>query len=178
MPDPNELIVKQVLELEGYFVRTNVRYLTRKNPRLRKIRGWTDFDLIAIHPKKPALAIEVSAYHYQKSYPPSNLKSVRDKDRYFDRESRQELRRILGPEGVRTVLVISKVTSPDNRKALGVLAHAQGIDELWTFGDLLNRGLAAVKDNRAIPSELGELFRYLRSVGIDHIVTDGTSSHP
>jgi hypothetical protein len=59
MTEVNEEIVRQYLELQGFFVRTDEKYLLKKEETGLNGTGWGDIDILAVHPKGSRYLIEV-----------------------------------------------------------------------------------------------------------------------
>lgn len=75
MTEVNEEIVKQYLELQGFFVQTDVKYLREKEETGKKSSGWGDVDIIAIHPSGKKYLVEVNGGIWRPSLHPSLVRN-------------------------------------------------------------------------------------------------------
>ena len=105
MSDVNEELVRRYFELQGYFVRTNVKY----EYRTAKGMGWSDIDLCVLHPLTgDAAAVEVKGWHMESSHPPTF--GAGPSMLYFTRdEAKRAVAELLGREDFRSVLAISRI---------------------------------------------------------------------
>lgn len=157
MTDPNEEIVRQYLEMRGYFVRTNVAYKRRKEETGKASSGWGDLDLLAWHPNGTRLLVEVKGWHTEDVTP-----SYFDvKEPYIDVLMRRAAANIFGTADFKAVLIVSSV-GPQSMEAVKDRARKQGIDQLWTFSQILSALVKGVKINENQRSEVLQMTRLFK----------------
>lgn len=134
MPDANEEIVRRHLELDGYFVRSRVRYKYRVSGGGA---GWSDVDLCGITADGLAVAVEVKGWHtekitvsYVKDWPALFYFAVRP-------EAASALAQVLGTDTYRKVLVVGEL-GPSGGQAFRDHATTLGV-EVLTFAAILRR---------------------------------------
>jgi hypothetical protein len=157
--DVNEELVRRYFELQGYFVRTNVKY----EYRTPKGMGWSDVDLCVLHPiTGDAPAVEVKGWHMEAITPasfrdwPSML--------YFTREeARRAVTDLLGREDFRSVLVVSRIGARGSAEVLANAAEA-GV-EILEFRKVLDFLIEHVPRNRDAGSESEHVIRLLKIYG-------------
>ena len=105
MSDVNEELVRRYFELQGYFVRTNVKY----EYRTPKGMGWSDIDLCVLHPiTGDAAAVEVKGWHME-AITPSYFHELSSMLFFTRTEARRAVTDLLGREDFRSVLVVSRI---------------------------------------------------------------------
>ena len=156
MSDVNEELVRRYYELQGYFVRTNVKY----EYRTAKGMGWSDVDLCILHPLTgDAAAVEVKGWHMEAITPayfrgwPSMLYFTRD-------EARRAVAALFGREDFRSILVVSRVGARGRSDVLAKAADA-GV-EILEFRTVLEYLIEHVPKNRDAGSESEHVIRLLK----------------
>jgi hypothetical protein len=157
--DVNEELVRRYFELQGYFVRTNVKY----EYRTAKGMDWSDVDLCILHPLTgDAAAVEVKGWHMEAITPsyfrdwPSILYFTRD-------EARRAVADLLGREEFRSILVVSRVGTRGSSEVVAKAAEA-GV-EILEFRTVLDYLIEHVPRNRDAGSESEHVIRLLKIYG-------------
>jgi hypothetical protein len=111
MSDVNEELVRRYFELQGYFVRTNVRY----ELRTEKGMGYSDIDLCVLHPLSgDAAIVEVKGWHAER-VTPSYLRQWPRLFYFVRPEALAAATGLLGRDDFRRVLVVSRPASATSR---------------------------------------------------------------
>jgi Nuclease-related domain len=156
MVEVNEEIVKQYLELKGYFVMTDTKYLKPKEETGKKSSGWGDVDILAIHPNGSKYLIEVKGWHME-SFTPSYF----GLEPYVDTWARKKAEEIFHSKEFKTVLVVPEIGSRSQQRVTE-LAKAEGIDEIWDFPTILKYLINHVELNIDYDSEVLHMIRILK----------------
>ncbi|MGH3115836.1 MAG: hypothetical protein ACRDQ2_01720 [Gaiellales bacterium] len=159
MSDVNEELVRRYFELQGYFVRTNLKY----EYRTPKGMGWSDVDLCVLHPiTGDAAAVEVKGWHMESITPsyfrdwPSMLYPTRE-------EARRAVVELLGRDDFCSVLVVSRIGPRGGAEVLAKAAEA-GV-EILEFRKVLDFLIEHVPRNRDAGSESEHVIRLLKIYG-------------
>jgi hypothetical protein len=154
MRDPNEEVVRLYLELEGFFVRSNVKYFRSKKRTGKGSGGWGDLDLLAWHPNGRRYLIEVKGWRNEAFVPSYFIRG----DPYIDRIEKEEAARVFGTKRFKTVLVVPRV-SYKLHKEVERLARREGIDEVWQFDAIMDKIREHVKEQQNHGSEILHTIR-------------------
>jgi hypothetical protein len=156
MSDVNEELVRRYFELQGYFVRTNIKY----EYRTHKGMGWSDVDLCVLHPKTgDAAAVEVKGWHME-AITPVYLKGSPSMFFFTRPEARGAVADVLGRDDFRSVLVISRLGVRGRDE---VLAEAtRRAVEILEFRTVLEYLIEHVPRNRDAGSESEHVIRLLK----------------
>lgn len=158
MPDANEEIIRQYLELQGFFVRTNIAYFRPMSETGKKSSGWGDLDVLALHPDGRRYLVEVKGWHTEDVTP-----SYFQRDNpYIDDLMKNEAARHFGTWDFRTVLVVPSI-GVLSRKPVLALAKQEGIDDIWEFGDILQDMLINVNVAQNQRSEVLQMLRLFKA---------------
>ena len=160
MPDANEEIVRRYLELEGYFVRSRIRY---KYTIPGRGAGWSDIDLCGITSDGRAIAVEVKGWHtekvtasYIKDWPALFYFAVRP-------EATHALTKVLGTDDYRKVLVIGEL-GPAGGQAFHDHATSLGV-EVLPFPTILERLVARTELGPDAATDGEHMIRLLKRYG-------------
>jgi hypothetical protein len=159
MPDVNEELVRRYFELQGYFVRTNVRYEFRTD----KGMGWSDVDLCVSHPVTgDRAAVEVKGWHTER-ISASYLRDFPSLFHFIRPEAQSAVEEVLGTRDFRRVLVVGEL-GPRSRGA--VLEYAQDRSvEVLEFPEVLQLLIERTPTNRDAGSEGEHVIRVLKIYG-------------
>ncbi len=148
--------MRRYFELQGYFVRTNVKY----EYRTPKGMGWSDIDLCILHPLTgDAAAVEVKGWHMESITPsyfrdwPSILYFTRD-------EAKRAVADLLGREDFRSIVTVSRVGPRGSCEVLAKAAEARV--EILEFRTVLDYLIEHVPRNRDAGSESEHVILRLR----------------
>lgn len=160
MPDANEEIVRRYLELDGYFVRSRVRY---KYVKSSGGAGWSDVDLCGITPGGQAIAVEVKGWHTEK-ITRSHIDAWPNLFHFAERpEAREVLTKELGTDSYRKMLVVGEL-GPLAGQSL--IDHAQSLGvEVLTFPTVLERMIAETPLGPDAPTDGEHMIRVLKRYG-------------
>jgi hypothetical protein len=161
MTDANEEIVRQYLEQKGFFVRANVPYRRSKEDTGKQSSGYGDLDLLAWHPDGTRYLIEVKGWHTEDITPSYFIEG----DPYVDALMRKAAAEVFGSSEFKTVLVIPSIGSR-SKQAVEGKARAEGIDELWEFGDILRWLLRNTGVQQNQRSEVLQMLRLVNAYGL------------
>jgi hypothetical protein len=156
MPEVNEVIVKQYLELRGYFVITNAKFLRKKEDTGKKSSGWGDVDILATHPNGSKYLIEVKGWHMQ-SFTPSDFGG----GPYVDVLAKNKAEETFQTRDFKTILVVPEIGSKSKSKVME-LATQEGIDEVWEFPTILNFLINQAELNMNYGGEVLQMLRLLK----------------
>jgi hypothetical protein len=183
MPDINETVVRHFFELNGFLVRTNVKYWVASE----RSAGESDIDLVVLNlnPDKrnppqsfvltldelPGIRkaiVETKGWHTL-----SFTKALIDRNpRIFNFVRRQAIAAardtVFYDADFRRILVVSSLAhSPDNREAAIHLLEAGGIDHVIEFETIVRFIVDQVEANKNYPdSEILQTIRLLKVYGI------------
>jgi hypothetical protein len=157
MTEVNEEIVKQYLELQGFFVQTDVKYLKSKDETDKKSSGWGDVDIVATHPDGRRYLVEVKGWHME-----SFSASYFDDDEPFVSDlAKKKAAQVLGTNSFKVILVVPEIGSR-SRDGVMKAAKKEGIDELWEFPTILAFLINNTLLNMNYDSEVLQMIRLLK----------------
>jgi hypothetical protein len=152
LPDVNELIVQQWLELQGKVCTTNFTFWTTR----RRIGGTSDIDIVAFDPRPGQSrwsVYEVKGWHSE-VMGPATLKDPKLEWRIFHftsdeaKSALKEYTRAL-PEDIEYVLVVSKLPkSKEKREAAIKICKEKGVDRVIEFKDVLKDVIEKIEKNK------------------------------
>jgi hypothetical protein len=160
MVEVNEEIIRQYLELQGFFVKNDVKYFQEKAKTGKKGSGWSDIDLLAIHPDGRRYLIEVKGWHtewFTGSY-------FDKKEPYINNLAREETTKLFRSEDFKTILVVPAI-GPKSQESVLKLAKEEGIDDIWEFKEILKELIRNVQENISYDSEVLQVIRLLKVYG-------------
>jgi hypothetical protein len=159
LTEVNEEIVRQSLEVEGFFVRTNVEYGKPKEKTGKKSSGYGDIDILAEHPDGRRFLVQVKGWHTESLAP----NYFRNKRPFMDKLAKSKAKQVLGSNDFKTILVFSKVGKLRGR--VKESARQQGIDYVKEFKGTLQQLIMYVEKHRNYDSEVLQTIRVLKVYG-------------
>ena len=161
--------MRQSLEAEGFFVRTDIEYKKPKG-KTRKSSGYGDIDILAEHPDGRKFLVQVKGWHTEWLAP----NYFHNKRPFIDKLAKSKAEDVLKSSEFKTILVFSKVgRSRDRVKAL---AHEHGIDYVKEFRGILQQLTGHVEKHRNYDSEVLQTIRVLKVYGF--LNGEGTTAVP
>jgi hypothetical protein len=156
MSDVNEELVRRYYEIQGYFVRTNVRYEFRAERGM----GHSDIDLCVLHPLSgDAAIVEVKGWHTER-ISPSYLRAWPRLFYFVRPEALAAASELLGREDFRRVLVVSRL-GERGRDAVTAFARDKKV-EIVEFPAILDYLIRHTPLNRAAGSESEHVIRLMK----------------
>jgi hypothetical protein len=156
----NEELVRRYFELQGYFVRTNVKY----EFRTAKGMGWSDIDLCVLNPVTgDAAAVEVKGWH-REAVTPAYLAESSSLFFFTRPEALGAVAALLGRTDFRKILVVSRIGAR-GREEVQAKLKAAGV-EVMEFSTVLEYLLEHVPENRDAGSESEHVIRLLKIYGL------------
>lgn len=155
MSEFNETLVRRYFELDGYLVRTNVRYPVPN--------GYSDVDLVGFNPRTgDAVAVEVKGWHNE-PLTMGTFTSWPNLLNFANDAATAAIRSILGERSFRRILVVSRLGSGSSDPVRAYLSqrHVDVID----FPAVLTRLMADANTNKNADSDAEHLLRLLRIYG-------------
>ena len=122
MSEFNETLVRRYFELDGYLVRTNVRYPVPN--------GYSDVDLVGFNPRTgDAVAVEVKGWHNE-PLTMGTFTSWPNLLNFANDAATAAIRSILGERSFRRILVVSRLGSGSSDPVRAYLSqrHVDVID--------------------------------------------------
>ncbi len=158
MPDANEELVRRYLELDGYFLRSRVRY---KYTTAGGGVGWSDIDLCGITAdRRKPIAVEVKGWHTEK-ITASHIKSWPELFNFAERpESKQALANLFDTQDYRAILVVGEL-GPHAGPQVIDHANALGV-EVLSFPTILHRLIAETAVGPDAATEGEHMIRLLK----------------
>ena len=150
--------MRQSLEAEGFFVRTDVEYRKPKG-KTRKSSGYGDIDILAEHPDGRKFLVQVKGWHTEWLAP----NYFRNKRPFIDKLAKSKAEDVLKSSDFKTILVFSKIGRLRDR--VKELAHEQGIDYVKEFKGILQQLTRHVEKHRNYDSEVLQTIRVLKVYG-------------
>jgi hypothetical protein len=156
LTEVNEEVVRQYLELQDFFVRTDVPVWKDMEATGKKSSGHGDIDLLAEHPDGRRYLIEVKGWHTE-TIAPNYFKNRRIE---IDVMTRHKAAWLFQANNFKTVLVVPAL----GREASAVrrLACQHGFDEIWEFESILEYLVEHVATNEPYDSEVLQTIRLLK----------------
>lgn len=155
MGEFNETLVRRYFELDGYLVRTNVRYPVPN--------GYSDVDLLGLNPRTgDAVAVEVKGWH-QEPLTMSTFASWPNLLNFANDAASAAIQSILGARPFRRILVVSRLGSGSGDGVRAYLSERE--IEVIDFPAVLNRLMADATTNKNADSDAAHLLRLLRIYG-------------
>lgn len=159
MTDVNEELVRRYFEVQGYFVRTNVRY----EYRTEKGMGWADIDLCVLHPVTgDAATVEIKGWHTSRitagsiQHEPSLFHFVR-------KEALAAAETVLGRAKFKRILVLGQIS--DQRRSEIIDFAKQKEVEIIEFPEVLKVLIQKTHTNLNAGSESEHVIRVLKVYG-------------
>ncbi len=183
MPDINETVVRHFFELNGFFVRTNVKYRVSSE----RGSGDSDIDLVVYNlnpdklnlPQSFVLTVEElpgirQAIIETKGWHTGNVTAgvIKHTPRIFNFVRREAIaftqEKVLHDADFRRILVVSRLSSTQsNRKAAVQLLKDGGIDHVIEFDTIVRFIVDQVEPNKNYPdSEILQTIRLLKVYGM------------
>ena len=183
MPDINETVVRHFFELNGFFVRTNVKYWIESE----RGGGDSDIDLVVYNlkpdklnlPQNFVLTVEElpgirQAIIETKGWHTGNVTAgvIKHTPRIFNFVRQEAIdciqKKVLHDADFRRILVVSRLSStPSNRKAAVQLLKDGGIDHVIEFDTIVHFIVDQVEPNKNYPdSEILQTIRLLKVYGM------------
>lgn len=164
MTDVNEEIVRKYFELKGYLVRTNVKFLKKKEVTGKKSSGYGDIDLAVINPNTGERAIvAVSGWHTERITP----SYVRDWGHrlfgFLCEASLDKAERVLGCKDFRKILIVSQLGALQESKDKFIEeARKRGVDDVIEFPKILKELIEEIEISQSYDSEVLQTIRLLK----------------
>jgi hypothetical protein len=158
--DVNEELVRRYFELQGYFVRTNVRY----EFRAARGMGHSDIDLCVMHPLTgDAAVVEVKGWHTER-ISPSYLRQWPRLFYFVRAEALQAASELLGRDDFRRVLVVSRLGVQGRDEVIAYARERQV--EILEFPDVLSYLIEHTPTRRDAGSESEHVIRLMKVYGL------------
>jgi hypothetical protein len=155
MAEFNETLVRRFFELDGFLVRTNVRYPVPN--------GYSDVDLLGLNPRTgDAVAVEVKGWH-QEPLTMSTFTSWPNLLSFANDVATAAIQSILGERSFRRILVVSRLGSGSGDAVRAYLSRRD--IEVLDFPAVLTRLMADANTNKNADSDAEHLLRLLRIYG-------------
>ena len=182
MPDINETIVRHFFELNGFLVRTNVKYMVAK----AKVSGQSDIDLVVYnldsrtdHPPEdfvlteddlPGIGraiVEVKGWHND-SFTPGTISSFPEVFNFVRPEAIQAASKFFRGADFPRILVVSRLSPVEEARDAAIeLLKAGGIEHVIEFPTILHFIADQVETNKNYPdSEIMQTIRLLKIYGM------------
>jgi len=147
-----EIVCKWLEEVKGFFVVSDVKY--------RVPRGWSDIDIIAHNPKtRESWVVEVKGWHTE-YVPPSYVKYIKSQ---LNPEARVEIRKKLGNERYKRILVVPRLSKRANTRQKTISSfNRKGIHSVYEFVVILQELIATINEHKSYDSEVLQTLRLLR----------------
>ena len=159
LTEVNQEIVRQSLEVEGFFVRPNVEYGKPKEKTGKQSSGYGDIDILAEHPDGRKFLVQVKGWHTESLAP----NYFHNKRAFMDKLAKSKARQVLKSNDFKTILVFSKIGKFRGR--VKELARKQGIDYVKEFSGILRQLIMYVEKHRNYDSEVLQTIRVLKVYG-------------
>jgi hypothetical protein len=172
LTEVNEEIVKQYLEMMGFFVRTDIPYFRPMSKTGLKSSGWGDLDILAVGPDKERYLVQVKGWHTE-AFTPSYFGGTP----WVDTLAKKEAARVFESNEFKTILVVSGIGSRSENEVRR-LAKAEGIDEIWLFREIIAKLIDYVQVNPNYDSEVLQTIRLLKVYGFLKPVASVSQDRP
>jgi hypothetical protein len=176
--DINEIIVKLYLEINGFFIRSNIRYYVKD--KHEDVGGDSDIDLLAINIKPlprrqlpfnlkgediksiKRAAIEVKGWHSE-AITPSTLTNSPRIFNFLRKEAQSEAKEILNSTDFKNILVISSLGKKKSSR-LETISKMQekGVDHIIEFEEIIKGLDADIDITKNYPSEVLQTLRLVK----------------
>jgi predicted RecB family endonuclease len=156
MTDVNEEIVRQYMETQGFFVRTDILVWKAKEQTQKKSSGYGDIDLLAEDSDGRRYLIEVKGWHTE-SIAPNYFRNRRIE---IDRLTKEKAAQLFHSHKFETVLVVPRLGI--EKEEVRRLARQHGFDQIWEFKDILKQLIQRVVTNVPYDSEVLQTIRLLK----------------
>lgn len=176
--DINETIVKLYLELNQFFIRTNIPYYVRD--RHEHVGGDSDIDLLAINlnPQPNSelpfsltgddiksircASIEVKGWHSE-TITPSTLDGSPRIFNFLREEAQAKAREVLHTNDFKNILVLSALSNQANTREETISRlKNRGVSHIIEFNEILKGLYAQVEINKNYPSEVIQTLRLVK----------------
>ena len=182
MPDINETVVRHFFELNGFLVRTNVRYWVSGE----RGGGDSDIDLVILNlnpdklnpPRSFVLTldelpgirqaiVETKGWHTER-FTEGLIKGTPRIFNFVRPEAIEQAKRVFSDADFRRILVVSALARSDQNRQAGIrLLEQGGIDHVVEFDTIVRFVVDQVEANKNYPdSEILQTIRLLKVYGI------------